>query len=405
VASSSAERTSRSIESSTISATRRARWRWGERPSATGRASRCITTVAANTANLYGGGLAVAYGEAEIENSILADNAAPFNNDLNTAESTINLAFSLVEDPGSAFINDNGGNLFNQDPQLGPLAANGGLTQTHRPALTSLVLDAGDPGFVPPPATDQRGAGFPRAVDVLPNAALLDMGAVEVSPGVIQLTASAVSVAENGVTVTITASRTGGADGAVSATYATADGTATAPDDYLTATATFNWADQDSADKSIQVTIVSDTFDEPDETFTVTLSNPQGGATLLGATTVETVTILDDDSSPSVLEILTHARRQGDPGGALRSGGALGVAPEEEAGGAGALLLTLAAADGRRRCAGWRGERCGGGGADGRGERSGAAGEGAGRGHEHQSSVTAKAVTLGRSRRTSVGSR
>jgi hypothetical protein len=106
-------------------------------------------------------------------------------------------------------------------------------------------------------------------------------------------------VAESITTVTITVTRTGGADGAVSVAYSTADGTATSPADYTTAAGTLNWADQDAADKTFQVTIINDTLDEPDETFTVNLSAPTGGA-VLGANTVETVTIQDDDVAGTV---------------------------------------------------------------------------------------------------------
>jgi hypothetical protein len=80
--------------------------------------------------------------------------------------------FSLIEDPSDATINDLGGNVFNSPPVLGPLAANGGLTPTHLPGPTSPAVNAGDPSFSPPPATDQRGR--PRVA-----AGRIDIGAVE----------------------------------------------------------------------------------------------------------------------------------------------------------------------------------------------------------------------------------
>ncbi|GAG28037.1 unnamed protein product, partial [marine sediment metagenome] len=49
------------------------------------------------------------------------------------------------------------------DPMLGPLQDNGGPTLTHAPLPGSPVIDAGDPAFVPPPFTDQRG--YYRVVD------------------------------------------------------------------------------------------------------------------------------------------------------------------------------------------------------------------------------------------------
>ncbi|MFL6194729.1 MAG: choice-of-anchor Q domain-containing protein, partial [Thermoanaerobaculia bacterium] len=226
------------------------------------------STIAANSAGGAGGGLFVQSGGASIEDSIVGDNTAGADNDLATgAEASVDLRYTLVESPGAANINDNGGNIFNQDPQLGPLGNNGGPTQTQVPAGTSPAIDAGDPAFVPPPSTDQRG--FQRVRN-----GRLDMGAVEINPGQIQLSASAASAGENAGTVTITVTRTGGTDGDVSVSFATSDGTAVAPADYLAALGVLNWASGDGAPKTFQVTIVNDASDEPDETFNVTLSNP-----------------------------------------------------------------------------------------------------------------------------------
>jgi predicted outer membrane repeat protein len=269
-------------------------------------------TVSGNTASGTGGGVFTPNASVPIDNSIVANNTAGTNNDLgNGIDGNFDLSFSLVEAPGTANINDSGGNIFNQDPQLGPLQNNGGPTQTHLPGATgaSPVINAGSSVFT----VDQRGQ--PR-----PVGAAVDMGAVEVNPGTIQLTVSAVNVNENGGTVTITATRTGGADGAVSVSYATSPGTATSPADYAAAAGTLNWANQDSASKSFQVTIVNDFLDEPDETFTATISAPTGGAAL-GAVTTEVVTILDDDQPIIGVEIPTL----GDAGKVLL-GGLVGLA-------------------------------------------------------------------------------
>ena len=60
------------------------------------------------------------------------------------------------------------------DAGLGPLANNGGPTQTRLPVAGSPAIDLGDPGFTVP-ATDQRGTGFARVVN-----GRVDIGAVEV---------------------------------------------------------------------------------------------------------------------------------------------------------------------------------------------------------------------------------
>ena len=253
-------------------------------------------TVTGNSASGSGGGIFQNNGELPVDNSIVANNTAGTDNDLgNGVEGGFALSFSLIEDPGTANINDNGGNIFNQDPQLGPLQNNGGPTQTHMPGATGVspAVNAGNSAFT----VDQRGQARPVG-------AAVDMGSVEVDPGTIQLTVSALNVAENGGTATITAIRTGGADGAVSVSYATSDGTATDPADFLDAAGTLNWANQDSAPKSFQVTIVNDALDEPDETFTASISSPTGGA-VLGSPATATVTILDNDQQGATVEIPT----------------------------------------------------------------------------------------------------
>ena len=98
---------------------------------------------------------------------------------------------------------------------------------------------------------------------------------------------------------TITVTRTGGSSGAVSARYATADGTATAGSDYVAASGTLNWADGDTASKTFTVTVNGDTLLEGDETINLALSNPTGGV-LLGATTAAVLTVTNDDAGWSL---------------------------------------------------------------------------------------------------------
>ena len=59
-----------------------------------------------------------------------------------------------------------------EDGLLGPLQDNGGPTVTHALLLGSPAVNAGDPAFLPPPETDQRG--FPRV-----SAGRIDIGAYE----------------------------------------------------------------------------------------------------------------------------------------------------------------------------------------------------------------------------------
>jgi len=92
----------------------------------------------------------------------------------------------------------------------------------------------------------------------------------------------------------VSVSRTGGSDGEVSVDYATADGTADAPADYLETSGTLTWDDGDGAVKSFAVPLVEDVAIEGDESLTVVLSAPRGGAAL-GNRTAATVVVEDDD--------------------------------------------------------------------------------------------------------------
>lgn len=77
----------------------------------------------------------------------------------------------------------------------------------------------------------------------------------------------------------------------VSVDYATADGTANAPSDYAAGAGTITF-DPGADAKTIAISVVGDPSTEPNETFTVTLSNPRN-ATLAKATA--TGTIVDDE--------------------------------------------------------------------------------------------------------------
>jgi hypothetical protein len=120
-------------------------------------------------------------------------------------------------------------------------------------------------------------------------------------PSLVGFALTAVSVNESAGTVTLAVQRTGSSFGAVSVDYAAVAGTALLPDDVSSSAGTLNWGDGDTADKLIQVTLVQDALTEPDETFTVVLSNPVN-ATL--GTTVATVTI-NANFAPNGVEVPT----------------------------------------------------------------------------------------------------
>jgi hypothetical protein len=82
------------------------------------------------------------------------------------------------------------------------------------------------------------------------------------------------------------------ASGPVSVAYATADGSATAGNDYTTVSGTLTFAPGETS-KTINVPIINDSIPERTKTFVVTLSNASGASLLRSQATV---TILDDDA-------------------------------------------------------------------------------------------------------------
>lgn len=148
------------------------------------------STIVGNSATNYGGGLVVnAYYAAAptVANTVIGGNSAPSQPDVSTsgspgADPGIDLAYSLVQTPGTAVLNDNGGNLFNQAPLLGGLGNNGGPTLTLLPQAGSPLINAGDPGFSGL-AFDQRGPGYDRVVNGRVDIGATEFGAGSTTPG------------------------------------------------------------------------------------------------------------------------------------------------------------------------------------------------------------------------------
>ncbi len=153
------------------------------------------STISGNSASSDGGGIWSAnYGTATSSSTILAGNTADTSGpDLFQSYGTLAVTFSLIgNNAGSGLtesqIPDADGNLIGGsvggiiDPLLGPLANNGGPTQTHALLAGSLAIDAGDPaamaGVGDTPEFDQRGMPFARV-----SAGRIDMGAVELIDG------------------------------------------------------------------------------------------------------------------------------------------------------------------------------------------------------------------------------
>ena len=161
----------------------------------------------------------------------------------------------------------------------------------------------------------------------------------QIDPGRLALSASSYSIDENGGSLTVTVNRTGGSDGAASVSYATANGTATAPADYSARSGTLNWSDGDSAARTFTVPIVNDSTFEGDETFSVTLSSATGA--VLGSPSSATVTIVEDDVAQTGTLALSSASYSID-----ENGGNLTVTVNRTGGSDGAASVSYATANG-----------------------------------------------------------
>ncbi|MGA3170095.1 MAG: choice-of-anchor Q domain-containing protein [Chthoniobacteraceae bacterium] len=134
-------------------------------------------TVAGNSVSSSkgeGGGLDVNnfLDTVNIVSTIIANNHAHNGADLFSGDSSfVTASYDLIRStPISGSITDNGNNLYNENPHLGLLAYNGGLTRTMLPAADSPVINMGsNPNNL---TTDQRGD--PRV-----SGGGIDIGAVQ----------------------------------------------------------------------------------------------------------------------------------------------------------------------------------------------------------------------------------
>lgn len=106
--------------------------------------------------------------------------------------------------------------------------------------------------------------------------------------------ASEFQVNEDGSAIlAVTVNRIGRTTGTVGATVTLTDGTATAASDYTNTPIALTFASGETT-QIVTIPIANDTLIELNETLTLTLSNPTGGATL-GSQSSATLTVVDDD--------------------------------------------------------------------------------------------------------------
>jgi hypothetical protein len=153
----------------------------------------CTITGNSASANI-GNGVFAQTSQDSIRNSIIARNGIAIT-DPDVSGTFTSAGNNLIGNSGSAsgfgVAGDQIGNSASPlDPRLGPLANNGGPTQTHALLADSTAIDAGNncvltnscsPSLGLSLTTDQRGAGFNRAIDGNGDgSATVDIGAYEV---------------------------------------------------------------------------------------------------------------------------------------------------------------------------------------------------------------------------------
>lgn len=140
------------------------------------------STICGNYSVYSGGGLSSYFEFASAANTIIAGNSGGGNNrEYDFYGQLTSLGYNLIGTSNgySQYYGDTTGNLYNIDPQLGPLQDNGGPTPTHAPSMFSPAINAGSTALAvdqsnQPFVNDQRGAGFSRVVG-----SAIDIGAVE----------------------------------------------------------------------------------------------------------------------------------------------------------------------------------------------------------------------------------
>jgi hypothetical protein len=146
-------------------------------------------------------------------------------------------------------------------------------------------------GFVVALSDAQGGAGLAS------RNAIVEIAADGEPAGQFGFAETASNSAESSGRVILQVNRNFATSGTVSVTVTPVAGTA-GSGDYTATPQTLTWADGDSAPKDFAITIVNDSDVESTESFTVQLSNATGGA-VIGPQSVATVSILDNDRSPS----------------------------------------------------------------------------------------------------------
>ncbi|MGB3167105.1 MAG: lamin tail domain-containing protein, partial [Alteraurantiacibacter sp.] len=181
----------------------------------------------------------------------------------------------------------------------GPMVAVGGPAD----GMTSTDIGVAESGSTPvgfslQVSDDGTWTGPLAATAGTLNAGQTFGGGSAPQPGALSVDDVSTIEGDSGTTAFVfTVTRSGGSDGAVSTDWAVAFGSADAADLTGATSGTVNFADGETS-AIITVSVIGDTAIEADESFTVELSNPQGGATILDGSGDGTILNDDVDTTP-----------------------------------------------------------------------------------------------------------
>jgi hypothetical protein len=117
--------------------------------------------------------------------------------------------------------------------------------------------------------------------------------------GTVKLSTATYTVAETARSIVVTVQRAGASlSGNVSVPYTTANGTATAGADYTATSGVLTFGPGQTS-RTVSIPITNDGLAESNETFTFSLGEPSGGATL-GVPAVATITIKSEDAGGTI---------------------------------------------------------------------------------------------------------
>ena len=265
---------------------------------------------------IVGAGYHVAEIGGEVSGSIL-DNDTPPGGSLQFASPTFSVAENIAGGQASVTLTRTGGAVGEVSVRLSTSDGTAVAGVNYAAVSATVTWTNGDtsPKTVLIPITDNASYGGDKTIALqlaqltgaatlgLPSSAVLTILENETPPiGQLVLDAASYSIAENGGALTVKLKRVNGSGGPVGVHFATTSASAVAGSDFTAQSGDATWPDGGTADWTITIPITDDAVYEGDETFTVTLSSPTGGAAL-GSPASATVTITDNDPLPLEYEV------------------------------------------------------------------------------------------------------